>query len=173
MDKDTFEQLSEEIIDIKKFLVDINNANVSQNNLVKESHDNLELKVSELIVECQQKDKIINILTENLTTFINNSKSIEFQRPIIHLNKTVNKADINDGWQTVGNTRGTFNSQIKNHCENYIPISNRFNGIYVDNTEITDETSHETNIHRALNTCVIKKSEINKNNNRVYINKNC
>ena len=73
VDMKTFEQLAQEINDIKKYLSDICKTNsTSQENLdiTEINYKKLQLEVTKLLDECEKKDKIINILTEKLTTAI-------------------------------------------------------------------------------------------------------
>ena len=120
----------------------------------------MQLKLSELLDECRKKDKIINILTENLTAVINNNKSKEFQKPAIGFNKTID----NDGWQTINDVRCTNNSQNKHHNE----LSNRFNGIHNEDSAITSD-NYKGNISNTNVSTYNNKSDRNKTKTRIYV----
>ena len=96
---ETFEQLAQEISEIKNYLLDINKNKYPPQNHTEDTklHDkNIQLEYAKLLEECENKDKVINMLTEKLTTVINDNA-----RETVKLKETINElnTDINNGWK--------------------------------------------------------------------------
>ena len=130
---ETFEQLAQEISEIRNYLLDINKNKYPPQNHTEDTklHDkNIQLEYAKLLEECENKDKVINMLTEKLTTVINARETVKLKETINELN-----TDINNGWQVINKNR-----QVNIQKRNWeIPLQNSFSKLPVDNCIMNDD----------------------------------
>ena len=165
----TFEQLANEIVEIKQCLADVKNSATQNYTKIRDScYDDLKIENSKLLEDCRKKDKIINTLTENLKTFIDNKTStMECGKSFRDTDKTNN--DI--GWNVV-NHHGV-NKRI--HCNNtydwHVPLTNRLYGMQIDENvmENTDDNSRETYLPPSKNS-IPTMNKRPTSNDRMYFN---
>ena len=165
----TFQQLANEIVEIKQCLADVKNSATQNYTKIRDScYDDLKIENSKLLEDCRKKDKIINTLTENLKTFIDNKTStMECGKSFRDTDKTNN--DI--GWNVV-NHHGV-NKRI--HCNNtydwHVPLTNRLYGMQIDENvmENTDDNSRETYLPPSKNS-IPTMNKRPTSNDRMYFN---
>ena len=165
VDVETFEQLAHEISEIKEYLSDINKNKYPLKNYNEDTklHDkNIQLEYTKLFEECENKDKVINMLTERLTTVINDNA-----RETVKLKETINELnmDINNGWQRINKSH-----RIRVHKNNWeIPLQNRFSKMPIDNCIMNDDNCYDTYMPINHRTNV---SSHNSDKSRIYVHKN-
>ena len=138
IDVKIFELLAQEIMEIKKYL----SKNIETMETTKVNNNILQDKIDELLEICKDKDKTINILTDQLT------KSTETME-----SRKRDANNIADNWQTVNS--GMHNDNYRNRFDAQsnlnIPLHNRFNPISVDDhitnadDAVDEDNSHDIN----------------------------
>ena len=169
----SFNLLAQEIREIKKSLVDQNI--ITKNDITLHANvreENIQSECSKLFEECESKDIIINLLTENITKIIKENEILKFE--INELKKDTRAKQIkstNYDWQTV---RGVYNQPKHFANSSNIPIENSFAGMPIEGEVIyTNEHSDDFPIiadhFKHTNTVKCKDSDKRVNKSKVYV----